>query len=234
MVKSSGHNLSNEVLENAIWFDIEKQKDDAEPAITGILVDGDFSIIIHDKKLVCGAEYSKLKSVSGEEFYSKLLKRCQDENRNLIGYTSADFGFVSDAYPHLKEDLEEVFIRASFTSWFRRKRPKLFAEMQANAKKNYTRSKNKFGKGPKKSGEFKVGLKDMLKIGAVEYLDASKIGIGGSAKAIKKMRDRFEKTGADLEKVTKGEKKAWSKMLTYLRHDVYGLSHLTKWVNENN
>ena len=233
-MKSSGYNLSEEVLENAIWFDIEKQKGDVEPAVTGMLVDGLFSIIVHDEKLTCGADYSELKLISGEKFYSNLLKRCLDENRKLISYTSADFGFVSKAYPHLKEDLEEVFIRASFTSWFRRKKQKLFAEMQANSKKNYTRSRNKFGKGPKKSGEFKVGLKDMLKIEAVGYPDASKIGIGGSAKAIKKMRDRYDKTGADVEKVTSGEKKAWSKMLTYLMHDVYGLCHLTKWVNENN
>ena len=233
MAKSSGHNLSKEVIKNAIWFDIEKQKGDVEPAVTGMLVDGLFSIIVHDEKLTCGADYSELKLISGEKFYSNLLKRCLDENRKLISYTSADFKYISTAYPMLKDDLEKVHIKASFSSWFRRKKPELFSQMQANAKKNYIRSKNKFGKGPKKNGEFRVGLKDMLKIEAVGYPDTSKIGIGGSAKAIKKIRDRFDKTGDNVEKVTAGEKKSWSKMLTYLKHDVYGLCHLTNWVNQN-
>ena len=43
----------------------------------------------------------------------------------------------------------------------------------------------------------------------------------------------IEKQKGDVEKVTAREKKSWSKMLTYLKHDVYGLCHLNNWVNQN-
>ena len=234
MVKSSGYNLEKAILERAVWFDIEKREADLDPAVTGILVDGEFSITVHDKKLAVAANYSKLKVIEGRTFFRDLIDRCNDENRKLISYTSADFGFITAAFPELEESLQQVYIKASFSSWFKRKKAKLYDELQANAKKKFGRSKNKFNKGPKKSGEFQIGLKDMLKLPAVGYPDGVKTGVGGSAKAIKKIRYRFEKTGADVEKITTGEKKAWSKMLTYLKHDVVGLCHLTKWVNDNN
>ena len=234
MVKSSGSNLEKEILERAVWFDIEKREADVSPALTGVLVDGEFSITVHDQKLAVAANYSNLEVIEGRTFFRDLIDRCNDENRKLISYTSADFGFITAAFPELEESLQQVYIKASFSSWFKRKKAKLYAELQVNAKKKFSRSKNKFNKGPKKSGEFRVGLKDMLKLPTVGYPDGPKTGVGGSAKAIKKIRDRYDKPGADVEKITSGEKRAWSKMLTYLKHDVLGLCHLTKWVNDNN
>ena len=73
----------------------------------------------------------------------------------------------------------------------------------------------------------------MLKLEAVGYPDREKVGIGGSGETIGKIRKRFEKSGNNVEALTTGEKRAWSRMRTYLKHDVIGLRHLTYWVNES-
>jgi len=89
LAKSSGHNLSKEVIKNAIWFDIEKQKGDVEPAVTGMLVDGLFSIIVHDEKLTCGADYSELKLISGEKkSWSKMLTYLKHDVYGLCHLTN--------------------------------------------------------------------------------------------------------------------------------------------------
>jgi len=218
-------------IERAVWFDIEKRKNDDEPAVTGILAEGIFRIVVHDEQLAIAAEYSGLEVQNGASFYHNIIKKCREENRLLISYTKADHKYIIDAYPHLEMELNEVYQKTKFTSWFRQHRPELFGEMQ---RKQLTRAGNRRARNlpqKKKSGEYQIGLKDMLKLNDVGYPERKKVGIGGSAETIGKIRKRHAKTGADLECLTKGEKRAWSRMLTYLQHDVRGLEHLTRWVS---
>ena len=228
----NGTNLSSDEMERAVWFDIEKQID-GELGLTGYLVDDQFTIVVHDQKLKIGADYSDLVFQSASEFYRNLVQRCQSENRLLISYTNADLEFITESNPELEDAVKAVHQKTKFTSFFRHQHPELFAEMQERLKIRKRSKKHRFMTKQKKNGEFVVGLKDMLKLEAVGYPERQKIGIGGSAKAIRMVGERFEKSGHDVETLTKGEKKAWSKMLTYLRHDVYGLRHLTKWVNRS-
>ena len=151
----------------------------------------------------------------------------------LISYTKADYEFIANAYPRLKAGLDEVYQKTKFTSWFRNQRPELFEEMQGKLRNRWANSRSRNRPLPKQNGEYRVGLKDMLKLEAVDYPDRTSVGIGGSANAIRKVRVRHAKTGEDLEKMTKGEKRAWTKMLTYLQHDVRGLEHLARWVNSS-
>ena len=84
--------------------------------------------------------------------------------------------------------LENVYQKAKFTSYFRHQHPDLFAEMQIEINSIRSRHQNKryrFQKTSEKTkfrdGEFKVGLKDMLKLEAVGYPEfREKVGIGGS------------------------------------------------------
>lgn len=229
----NGTNLSSEELERAVWFDIEKRIADEEPALTGFLVDGQFTIVVHDPKLQIGAEYSNLVHQPAAEFYQNMVERCRVEKRLLISYTKADFDFVISSNPDLEEAMLDVYQKAKFTSYFRHQHPDLFAEMQTRLKTRYQNKRYRFQTQRKENGEFKVGLKDMLKLEAVGYPDREKVGIGGSGKAIGKIRKRFEKSGNNVEALTTGEKRAWSNMRTYLKHDVIGLRHLTYWVNES-
>jgi hypothetical protein len=228
----NGTNLSPEEMERAVWFDIEKQID-GEIGLTGYLVDDHFTIVVHDQKLKIGAEYSDLVFQPAREFYRSLVQRCQTEDRLLISYTNADLEFVTESNPELEDAVKAVHQKTKFTSFFRHQHPELFAEMQRRLKIRKRSKKHRFTIKQKKNGEFVVGLKDILKLEAVGYPEREKVGIGGSAKAIGNVRKRFDKSGHDLGALTKGEKKAWSKMLTYLRHDVYGLRHLTEWVNNS-
>lgn len=227
----NGTNLKSHEIERAIWFDIEKQMADKQPSVTGLLVDGEFSITVHDSRLQLGAKYSNLSYQPAYDFYDELIQRCQLEKRLLISYTKADFDFVLESNPGLSTRMKEVYQKAKFTSFFKYKHPELYNEMQNALSRRYKNRRNRYMVMKKQNGEFVIGLKDMLKLDAVGYPDLKKVGIGGSATAISKIRRRFEKTGYDLDALTTGEKKAWSKMLNYLKHDVYGLQHLTKWVN---
>lgn len=229
----NGTNLSQEELDRAIWFDIEKRIDDAEPALTGFLVGEDFTVVVHDPTLQIGAEYSDLGHQPAAEFYRDMVERCRVEKRLLISYTKADFDFVISSNPELEEAMLEVYQKTKFTSYFRHKRPDLFAEMQTRLKTRHMNRRYRYQTKIKKSGEFEVGLKDMLKLEAVGYPGRKQVGIGGSGKAIGMVRKRFDKLGNNVEALAKSEKKAWSRMLTYLKHDVYGLRHLTYWVNES-
>ncbi len=190
----NGTNLSVTELERAVWFDIEKRKDDSEPALTGYLVDGEFTIVVHDSRLQLGADYSNLNFQPATNFYQQIIERCRLENRLLISYTMADFGFVVTSNPELNDVMSEVHQKAKFTSYFKYEHPDLYAEMQARQKKRHGNKRTRFITKKKKSGDFEVGLKDMLKLVAVGYPERSKVGIGGSANAIKDMRKRFEKS----------------------------------------
>jgi hypothetical protein len=227
----NGTNLAESDVSRAVWFDIEKRVNDPEPAITGVLVDGMFKIIVNDDKLASGASYSNLDLQNGETFFKGLIRKCKQENRLLISYTKADYEYIINAYPHLKTGLDEVYQKTKFTSWFRNQRPELFEEMQRKLANRAGNRRARNRPRQRQNGEYRVGLNDMLKLEAVSYPDRSSVGIGGSANAIRKVRERYEKTGEDLEKITTGEKKAWSKMLSYLEHDVRGLEHLTRWIN---
>ena len=229
----NGTNLDAGELSQAVWLDIEMRKNDSKPAITGFLVDGTFKIIVHDERLAIGANYSNLEIRNGEFLFEELIRRCKDEKRMLISYTKADYEFIANAYPRLKAGLDEVYQKTKFTSWFRNQRPELFEEMQGKLRNRWANSRSRNRPLPKQNGEYRVGLKDMLKLEAVDYPDRTSVGIGGSANAIRKVRVRHAKTGEDLEKMTKGEKRAWTKMLTYLQHDVRGLEHLARWVNSS-
>ena len=230
----NGTNLNHEELKDAVWFDIEKREKDVEPALTGMMVDDEFSITVHDERLSIGAEYSNLHLKNGKPFFEALIEKCRNEGRMLISYTKADYEFITSAYPDLKDDLDQIYQKTRFTSWFRQNKPRLFELMQKK-KASKTRKKRVRNRPMrKKSGEFQIGLKDMLQLDEVDYPNRSKVGIGGSANAIKKIRTRYNKTGDNENSITAGEKKAWTKMLTYLKHDVLGLAHLTKWVNSEN
>lgn len=232
-VNKNGTNLAKEHIERAVWFDIEKREKDDQPAVTGILIEGIFRIVVHDEQLAIAAEYSGLEVENGASFYQNLIRKCREENRLLISYTKADHKYIADAYPHLEMELNEVYQKTKFTSWFRQHRPVLFAEMQ---RKQGSRARNRRARNPpqkKQSGEYRIGLKEMLKLNDIDYPERGKVGIGGSADAIRKIRERHAKTGTDIERLTKGEKRAWSRMLTYLQHDVLGLEHLTRWVNSD-
>ena len=110
-------------------------------------------------------------------------------------YAERDYEYIINAYPHLKTDLDEVYQKTKFTSWFRNQRPELFEEMQhklANRARN-RRARNR--PRQRQNGEYRIGLNDMLKLEAVSYPGRSYVGIGGSANAIRKVRERYEKTG---------------------------------------
>jgi hypothetical protein len=103
----NGTNLAESDVSRAVWFDIEKRVNDPEPAITGVLVDGMFKIIVNDDKLAIGASYSNLDLQNGETFFKGLIRKCKQENRLLISYTKADYEYIINAYPHLKTGLDE-------------------------------------------------------------------------------------------------------------------------------
>ena len=56
----NGTNLVESDVSRAVWFDIEKRVNDSEPAITGVLVDGMFKIVVNDDNLAIGAEYPSI------------------------------------------------------------------------------------------------------------------------------------------------------------------------------
>ena len=115
--------------------------------------------------------------------------------------------------------------------WIENRAIELFEEMQRKLANRAGNRRARNRPRQRQNGEYRIGLNDMLKLETVSYPGRSSVGIGGSANAIRKVRERYEKTGEDLEKITTGEKKAWSKMLSYLEHDVRGLEHLTRWIN---
>ena len=197
-------------------------KKDEIPALSGWMIEGDYQVAIHDKLLLPAAINKGIQLIEPIDHFENLVKTSALEDRMIVAYSSHEYDVISPLSELLERDFRERYVLANFSRWFNINMPELYEKAQDYQKKKKQNKRNM----KKKSGDFRLGLKDFLKLEEVGYPDRKKVGIGGSAKSIRQVRERSLE-GLEL---TKGIKTGWTRMLTYLEHDVKGLAHLVEFV----
>ena len=215
--------LSNEEVERAIWLDIEMRKADEIPAISGWMIDNEYQVAVHDELLIAAAKDKGIRFIDPVVHFEELLGLAEDEGRLIVSYTTHEYNKIQPLSAKLGEGLGRKYVSANYSKWFERNMPELFEKAQGNQKRK-SRKKRSF---KKKSG-YTLGLKDFLKLDEIGYPQRKKAAIGGAAKSIGEVRDKAIKGS----KLSKSEKTRWTRLWTYLEHDVRGLAHLTEFVVE--
>ena len=78
-----------------------------------------------------------------------------------------------------------------------------------------------------------MGLNLLLQLPEVVYPGADEVGRGSPANALRDVRDHFARKGPHIDSLTSTVKGKWTRMLTYLEHDVRGMAHLVEFMNNH-
>ena len=217
-----------------IFFDLEMRKDDQFPALAGVLVDEEFTITCLEEGLRPAAEHAGLEVVNPHEFFTTLLLKAEQEDRALVAYTLHEFEILEKMFDgnsgenkHLLDILNRRYVNANARKWFRKHYRESYDMIEARERAKGRRSRYR-----RQNGNIRMGLNLLLQIPEVAYPGANEAGRGSPAKALKDVRDHFARKGLHIDSLTSRVKGKWTRMLTYLEHDVRGMAHLFEFVSE--
>jgi len=213
--------LSKKEIDRAIWIDIEMRKADTIPALSGWMIDKEYHVAVHDELLIEAAEEKKIQFIDPVIHFEKLLDLAKKEDRVIVAYSTHDYKFIKPLSKLLSLELNERYVSANYSKWFKINIPELYNKAQEKQK-----NKPKGKRSLKKKSGYTLGLKDFLKLDEIGYLQRKNVGVGGAATSIGQVRER----AINDSSLSKGEKARWTRLWTYLEHDVRGLAHLTEFV----
>ena len=215
-----------EVLQSqdAIWLDFEMRKEDARPALAGMIVDDVFSQVVFDEALA-GAVSAKAKSgalikfMHFKDWCNDIYESCL-KGAALIGYTTHERETIDGCWLEKGFSTNNSFyyLDANVTKLVRQSNPSLLQELNSKQRSAYE----------------KVGLKDFLQHSSSGYDYPRHLRGFKPATQIQRLRDQNNRYD-EYSQWSKGSKRAWSNLLTYNKHDVLGMKHLalrllSKWV----
>jgi hypothetical protein len=232
---NSVSNLSLEGLDAGIYFDVEMREADALPALVGVMIDGEFEIIVLEELLHPAAEYSSLRVREPLSLFENLLLQAERDDCHLIAYSQHEFDLLASMYSngspkhkHLLDILNRRYFNANIRKWFRKNLRESYDLLESKEK-----AKGKSSKFAKNNGGIRMGLKLLLQLPEVAYPDVKSAGIGYPATALREVRDHLQRKGPSVDSLTPGARRKWSKLLTYNRHDVVGMEHLLRFAVES-
>jgi hypothetical protein len=216
-----------------IYFDVEMRTEDEYPALVGVLVDEEFTITCLEEGLRPAAEHAGLEVVNPHEFFTALLLKAEEENRALVAYTLHEFEILEKMFDEnsgenkdLLDILNRRYVNANARKWFRKHYRESYDMIEARERAKGRRSKYR-----KKNGGIRMGLNLLLQIPEVAYPGADEAGRGSPANALRDVRDHLARKGPHIDSLTSTVKGKWTRMLTYLEHDVRGMAHLVEFMN---
>ena len=219
----------------SIFFDVEMRKDDQYPALVGVLVDEVFTITCLEEGLRPAAEHAGLEVVNPHEFFTALLLKAEDEDRALVAYTLHEFEILEKMFDensgenkHLLDILNRRYVNANARKWFRKHYRESYDMIEARERAKGRRSRYR-----RQNGNIRMGLNLLLQIPEVAYPGANEAGRGSPANALRDVRDHFARKGPHIGSLTSTVKGKWTRMLTYLEHDVRGMAHLVEFMNNH-
>lgn len=203
-----------------VWLDVERRKADLEPALSTVKQGKQVVTYVHDSQLKPAA----LSSGGGElaqflpwdELVARILKEVQ-AGALIAGYSLAELNLLRAARPTDAEQLEQRYLNANAGPWFRKHRPKVYAELEASL--------------PPKAFMKRVGLTHFLSVPEVGYHVPNRLEDFSPAETLKRVRDGLAKSGGSYGNLTQDLRMAWKKLIKYNQHDVKGMEHLTGYIH---
>jgi hypothetical protein len=203
-----------------IWLDVERRKADPEPALSTVKRGSALITYVHDARLRPAA----LSSGGGElaEFrpWSAVVADVVQAAKGgalIAGYSLAELKLLQEAQPDMAELLDQRYLNANAGPWFRKHRPKVYAELEASL--------------PPKAFMKRVGLTHFLSVPEVGYHVPNRLEDFRPAETLKRVREGLAKSGGSYGNLTQGVRVAWRNLIRYNQHDVKGMEHLTGYVH---
>jgi hypothetical protein len=203
-----------------IWLDVERRKADPEPALSTVKRGSALITYVHDARLRPAA----LSSGGGElaEFrpWSAVVADVVQAAKGgalIAGYSLAELKLLQEAQPDMAELLDQRYLNANAGPWFRKHRPKVYAELEASL--------------PPKAFMKRVGLTHFLSVPEVGYHVPNRLEDFRPAETLKRVREGLAKSGGSYGNLTQDVRIAWRNLIKYNQHDVKGMEHLTGYVH---
>jgi hypothetical protein len=203
-----------------IWLDVERRKADPEPALSTVKRGSALITYVHDARLRPAA----LSSGGGElaEFrpWSAVVADVVQAAKGgalIAGYSLAELKLLQEAQPDMAELLDQRYLNANAGPWFRKHRPKVYAELEASL--------------PPKAFMKRVGLTHFLSVPEVGYHVPNRLEDFRPAETLKRVREGLAKSGGSYGNLTQDVRIAWRNLIKYNQHDVKGMEHLTGYIH---
>ena len=203
-----------------IWLDVERRKADPEPALSTVKRGSALITYVHDARLrpaalsSGGGELAEF--LSWDDLVADILKDVR-AGALIAGYSIPELKLLQAARPTDAEQLEQRYLNANAGPWFRKHRPKVYAELEASL------PTNAFMK--------RVGLTHFLSVPEVDYHVPNRLADFSPAETLKRVRDGLAKSGGSYGNLTQDLRKAWKNLIKYNQHDVKGMEHLTGYIH---
>jgi hypothetical protein len=202
-----------------VWLDYERRKDDDEPALGSMVIDGDpngsideLETIVFDARLASAAGQKGLRLQSFVEHASDLVAQVRAMDGLIAGYSDAELKCLQKALPGGDDWLDSVYVNANASGWFTRCRREIQAELKATC-------------DPEDSFD-RVGLKHYLQHKALRYGYSKRLVDFSPAKALQLVRDQLAKHDGNYSCLSGKAKASWVRLLEYNRTDVHGMRFL--------
>jgi hypothetical protein len=203
-----------------VWLDVERRKADLEPALSTVKRGEQVITYVHDPQLKPAA----LSSGGGElaqflpwdDLVARILKDVQ-AGALIAGYSLAELKLLQAARPTDAEQLEQRYLNANAGPWFRKHRPKMYAELEAAL--------------PPKAFMKKVGLTHFLSVPEVGYHVPNRLADFSPAETLKRVRAGLAKSGGSYGGISQDLRLSWKNLIKYNQHDVKGMEHLTGYIH---
>ena len=203
-----------------IWLDVERRKADPEPALSTVKRGSALITYVHDARLrpaalsSGGGELAEF--LSWDDLVTDILKDVR-VGALIAGYSLAELQLLQAARPTDAEQLEQRYLNANAGPWFRKHRPKVYAELEASL--------------PPKAFMKRVGLTHFLSVPEVGYHVPNRLEDFRPAETLKRDRDGLAKPGGSYGNLTQDVRIAWRNLIKYNQHDVKGMEHLTGYIH---
>ncbi len=203
-----------------IWLDVERRKADPEPALSTVKRGSALITYVHDARLrpaalsSGGGELAEF--LSWDDLVTDILKDVR-VGALIAGYSLAELQLLQAARPTDAEQLEQRYLNANAGPWFRKHRPKVYAELEASL--------------PPKAFMKRVGLTHFLSVPEVGYHVPNRLEDFRPAETLKRVRDGLAKPGGSYGNLTQDVRIAWRNLIKYNQHDVKGMEHLTGYIH---
>jgi hypothetical protein len=203
-----------------VWLDVERRKADPVPALSTVKRGEALVTYVHDDRLRPAA----LSSGGGElaeyrswpDLVADIVEAAKD-GALIAGYSLAELKLLQEARPDLADMLEQRYLNANAGPWFRKHRPKVYAELEASL--------------PPKAFMKRVGLTHFLSVPEVGYHVPNRLEDFSPAETLKRVRDGLAKSGGSYGNLTQDLRMAWKNLIKYNQHDVKGMEHLTGYIH---
>lgn len=203
-----------------IWLDVERRKADAEPALSTIMCEGELITYVHDELLRPAAESSGGGELAKFQRWSDTVEEIlgnASDGSLIAGYSTAELKLLQEACPAQADWLDSCYLNTNAGSWFRKHRPKVYAELAATI--------------PKDAFRKKVGLTHFLSVKEVGYHVPKRLDDFSPAETLKRVREGLAKNGGSYGRLTQATRISWRNLIKYNQHDVKGMKHLTEFIH---